>query len=148
MSDKSDDDDEPLTDEPLTPEVAHRLAQQELLRRCAALLDEAKAADDPAPLLDEGNKLLFSALLCTVLDTDGVDALVEAHPNGLQIVPDDEFRRAFTQPTASERDGAAHAARLLTREAIEFLEAKQIDIPWSFDEAEAAWAARDAKAAG
>jgi hypothetical protein len=106
----------------LPDNVRRQLAGEEILRRAAKILDAAKAADDPALLLSEG-KVLFSALLSIMNDTDATEALVVS--GRLRTVSDDEFRRAITQTTSSKRDGIAHAARLLFGEAYDFWETQR-----------------------
>jgi hypothetical protein len=107
---------------------------QELLRRARERIDLARAADDLAPLLDAEAKLLFSALMVIIADTDAMRALVDR--GALRTVSNDEFRAAMYRVGPSERDGIALAARLLFFEAFELLKERRPDIrEWiSYDE--------------
>jgi hypothetical protein len=127
-------------------EIRDRSARQKILRGAAELIDEAKAANDPAPLETEIGKRLFSALLHMALDTDAVETLFHNRPDADDVSKDEFFRAC--RPSASVRDGIAHAAMLLSREALEFWQAKRPGETWglSFDQAEAVWTAEGRKA--
>jgi hypothetical protein len=117
-------------------------ARMKILRGAAELIDEAKMIDDPAPLATDTGKLLFSGLLHMTVDTDAVQKLFHDKPNADDVSPAEFFRAC--RPSASVRDGIAHAAMLLGREASEFWQAKRPGETWgvSFDQASAVWAER------
>jgi hypothetical protein len=99
---------------------------QELLRRARETIDTAKASDDLSPLLDVDGKLLFSALVSIMADTDATRAIVER--GALRTVSDDELCAAVHWVSPSERDGIALAARLLYFEAWELVKERRPDI--------------------
>jgi hypothetical protein len=117
----------PATDSELSDDTRYILIAQEMLRRGRATIDEAKAVNDPTRLMTPDSRLIFIGLASVALVTDALASIPISEVRAMSL---EELQAAGALIGASEMDGIVLGARILLREAWEFV-AEDDWITWS-----------------